>query len=192
MEIETFEIEEKVGGTTPELEAEAIGMIEKLGLKGQQKLVTPTPDGERERIQYPVMTQLEVAVYEAIFPEKTLVEDYEAGIIPVRIMQVIAHAREQFDKVYIWHKKVSDPDPILVALKKDTKESWIIRCFLLARWGDALMQFGELEKEARVLLEREYRAKFEKSISVAKIKLDSLSSVVEEHLKGNSTHSYDF
>lgn len=192
MEIETYEIEEQVGGTTPELEAEAIGMIEQLGLKGQQKLITPAPDGGKERIQYPVMTKIEVAVYEALFPQKTQVQDYEAGIIPVRIMQVIAHAREQFDDVYIWHKKVHDPDPILVATSKDPKEKWIIRSFLLARWGDALMQFGELEKEARALLERTYRAKFEKSISTAKIKLDSLSSVVEEHLKGNSTHSYDF
>src|SRR6266850_7022476 len=137
MEIQTFEIEETVGGTTPEVEAQAIELVESLGLKGQRRLIMGT--GEKaERFQYPEMTKVELAVYHEVFPSKTAIEEYDAGIIPVRIMQVAAHAKEYCDKVEVWHKKMRDPDPLLVGLKGTSEYSPNFKRFVLARWGDAL------------------------------------------------------
>ena len=97
MEIETYEIEETVGetaGTTPEVEAEALELIEKLGLEGQRGLVVEKEDGEACRIPYPIMDDRERAVYGELYPEHQALASYKAGIIPLRVLQVAAHAEQ--------------------------------------------------------------------------------------------------
>lgn len=183
MEIQTFEIEEAVGGTTPEIEAEALQLIETLGLKGQKTLITPKPEGG-ERFQYPEMTKLELAVYGEVFPQKTVIEEYAAGIIPIRVMQVAAHAKGFCDAVQVWHKKMRDPDPILVGTKGANEYAATFKRFILARWGDALKDFSELVKEARVLYRERFERELKEKASNAQSKLGQLDSLVETAMQG--------
>lgn len=174
VEVETFEIEEATTptGTTPEIEAEAAGLIQKLGLKGQHSL-TVKQEGGATRIPYPEMTAQERAVYGAIFPAHTVIEEYNAGIIPVRVLQVAAHAREMFGLLQVWHKEVRDPDPILVGYKGN---QYSTQPHLLARWGDGLRQFSELVKEARATLAAQFRSQLaEASLKVAATSADDLA-----------------
>ena len=184
MEIQTFEIEETVGGTTPEVEAEAIALIESLGLKGQKTLITPKEIGT-ERFQYPEMTKIEVAVYSEVFPSKTAIEEYSAGIIPVRVMQVAAHAKGYCDKIEVWHKKMRDPDPLLVGTKGANEYTVGFKRFILARWGDALKDFKELAKEARTLYREQFERELREKVSGAQNKLSQIDSLIEQAMGGN-------
>lgn len=183
MEIETYEVEENVDkAMAPAIEAEALAQIEKLGLKGQQKLVVKNPAGADERIPYPEMSRHEKAVYETLFPEKTKVEDYDSGIIPVRVLQVIGHATGLFDRVEVWHKPMRDPDPILVAKLGE-------KYHLLARWGgEALKSFPVLVKEARALLQEDYERRIEATAQLCKTSLATIKSLVEDGLNGRWVH----
>jgi hypothetical protein len=181
MEVETFEIEEAVGealGTTPEIEAEALELIESLGLEGQSKLVVRNEEtGDDERIPYPEMTKAEVETYQARFPVSDKVENYSMGIIPVRVLQVVGHARGIFEEVYVWHDRVRDPDPILVG-KSDKVY------YLLARWGDALKSFAEVKVEAATKLREDWERKLKAKIGECQSFLASLDAKVEEKLAG--------
>lgn len=82
MLVETFELEE-VAEQPPELEAEAVALIEKLGLDGQQT-----------RIPYRKMTEEETFVYGILCPMRTPLKKYKEGPIPLRVLQVAAHATD--------------------------------------------------------------------------------------------------
>lgn len=177
MEIQTYEIEESMEGTKSEVEAEAAKMIDELGLEGQKSLVAPKPDGTPARIQYPQMTKAEEGVYDTLFPTKTDVAEYEAGIFPVRILQVIAHGREQFEKLTVWHRAVPDPDPVLVGYVGS-------KMFVLARWGEALLSFTELVAEARKILRPRYERKLRAKIAECESQLAGVDGLVEQKLAG--------
>jgi hypothetical protein len=184
MQIETYEIEESTE-CTPEQDAEAIGLIEKLGLKGQEELVRKTDATTGKRLQYPEMTAQEIAVYRAIFPVKTALKSYSHGIIPVRVLQVAAHAFEFCDGLQVWHKKHRDPDPLLVGYKgHEWSPSKFIR---LARWGDALKDFSELVKDARVIIKQQLEIKLRGEIAEAQAKLGQVDDLTERNLMGDAS-----
>ena len=185
MEIETYEIEEVVDGergTTPEIEEEAKALIQELELTGQEELLVQNDDGEEKRIPYPKLKAAEAAVYSVVFPKKVSAEAYNAGIIPVRVMQVIKHAREFFVRVEIWHQKVHDPDPILVG-KRDKNSDDL---FLLARWSeDALVPFKVLEERAREILRKDWKAAAEETKAHIDRWLDKLEANLTRQLHGD-------
>lgn len=189
MEIQTFEIEESVDGTTPECEAGAIELIEKLELKGQKSLVCK--DGEK-RFPYPEMTRQELHVYGAIFPAHTKVEEYSAGIIPIRVLQVVSHAKGYCDAIEVWHKSVRDPDPLLVG-QVDAKSPHghpIRKSYMLARWGDALKQFSELVVEAREIVRGQFRSTLQEGIAKRQAELAAVDETVEKHLRGETVYVF--
>lgn len=191
--VETYEIEEALtpGGSTEEIEEAAVELISKLGLTGQGRLVSSRSDGEApDRMPYAVMTGQERAVYEALFPQKTKVENYAEGIIPLRVLQVIGFCRDGnfFRRMEVWHRKVRDTDPLLVGWMPHPNRSWDEVPCLLARWGtDALRPFSALVAEARESLSR----KFETACHEAAGRLRALAdggwrALVERRLEGNN------
>lgn len=145
MQIETYEIEEVPEQLNDEAnKLEALELIEKLELDGQKNLFNKK---KGNIIPYQEMTSYEVKVYETIFPQKTEVKKYTYSPIPIRVLQVIAHAIELFPQLEIWHKRMKSPDPILVGILNPKSYSEK-HYFLLARWGDALENFKILAKEA--------------------------------------------
>lgn len=187
MQIETFEIEEMTssGAAPEEIEAEATALVEKCGLKGQLTLLVKSeaaPEGVR--IPYPEMTQAERRVYETHFPKQTKVEDYKAGIIPLRVLQVISHCQEteMFEAgLWIWHPGTLLPDPILVG-RKGKDYSWTH--YLLARWGAALKPFAELAEEALPMTVRSFTAELQKKIGDCQGKLAAVGALAQQHLAG--------
>ena len=106
MEVETYEIEHP--DTDPQIQAEAVELIEKLDLEGQRTLVKGEGEEEKRAIPYHKMDETGRVVFQSLFSQKTEVADYGEGIIPVRVLQMIAHGRELFDHVWVWHPKKTE------------------------------------------------------------------------------------
>ena len=153
--VETFEVTEidNVTGQI-ECEAEALELIESLGLAGQQKLLGKNDEEQPVRCPYRLMNRNERFVYEQLLPVKTLLAQYESGCIPLRVLQVAAHAKDVFPFLWVWHAK-DKKDPLLVG----TKEKYASEFFLLARWDDVLESFDVLEKRAVKQFREAYKAK---------------------------------
>lgn len=147
MEIETFECQETCNETI-EQSAEAVELIEKLGLEGQRGLAV---DGNN-RVPYEEMTELEWKVYSLICPRSCKLTEYDRSPIPLRVLQVAAHAQslEYFSHLVVHcAEPIKDPDPILLGLVgSDYNPS---KRYLLARWGDTLTNFqGLMVKAAEI------------------------------------------
>lgn len=146
MKVETYEVE---NSTAPEAvtmaqDAEAQELIERLGLKGQKSLLnTDTVT----RNPYRVMTKQEQEVYGAVLECKTELSDYADDCIPLRVLQVAAHAKEcgLFERIEVWHASpaVQIDDPVLVGRVKIGDYSY--RFHMLARWGRELQTLEQLE-----------------------------------------------
>jgi len=160
MQVETYEeIEVDAETGTPECDEEAARLIAELGLTGQQELLCKDKDGKTSRNVYPMLTAEQMFVFSQLFPQKTSVERYKAGPIPVRVLQVVAHGRELFEKVEVWHKESTDvelKDPLLIGCIGDYDFQSHYKRFILARWGEALVPYSELVEIAA----KRYREKF--------------------------------
>lgn len=144
MAVETYEIEE-VAEELPQESEEASRLVAALGLSGQEEMRKAAEEGDAERIPYRKMTEQEVAVFGTLCPAQTPVEQYSEGPIPLRVLQVIAHAKGLFDSLEVWHPKGIDRDPVLVGVKGNT---WSGTKYILARWGEELDEWPALLKRA--------------------------------------------
>lgn len=152
IQIETFEVEDASvsEATTLATDAAAIELIEQLGLKGQQSLV----QGKTlTRLPYRAMEAQEAVIYRAICDATSKVEDYSGEAIPLRVLQVIAHAKstELFARLEIWYPKEHKvDDPVLVGVKQEIRNpaypTWTTDVYyILARWGKCLLSLEQLE-----------------------------------------------
>lgn len=154
MQIETYEVEEIKGDLgTMAADSEAIELCQKLGLKGQEKL---TNTDSETRNPFRKLTALEALVFGILFPEKTKVENYESGLIPLRVLKLLEQAKDsgQFIGFTIWHPEDVRSDPVLIGLFPHENVSYatldyMATPFLLARWGEALFTFEALAKKAK-------------------------------------------
>lgn len=151
MEVETYEAIEMTYDGTVECEAEALELIESLNLEGQKSLVKKDVSGTVARSPYRKMTQEELIVYQAILPRRVKLPNYSDGPIPLRVLQVAAHASELFKSLEVWcPQNVKDPDPLLVGLKGE--HYWQPDFHILARWGEVLEPFNALADKASVMV----------------------------------------
>lgn len=156
MPVETFECQE-TSAEPIEIAEEAIGLIEELGLEGQLSLVRKAdaekPMSVATRWPYRVMTAEEVFVYGVLCPTRTEMKSYADGPIPIRVLQIAAHAKSVRPELqlFVWHRAVPGvKDPVLVAQTHDELNSWntgFLR-FILARWGEELEAFSTLMRKA--------------------------------------------
>jgi hypothetical protein len=179
MQIETYEIEEISGDAgNMAADAEAIELAERLGLKGQQQLAKPDT---LTRIPYPKLTAIQRLVFGTVFPHKTEVTDYSEGIIPLRVLQIVAYCRENslYRRIEVWHPEPGRVDPVLIGT---TRESLYHsgEDFLLARWGEALATFEQLTEQAKtkwVALKRQDLAKILRTVQADMEGLDDIANV---------------
>lgn len=158
MIVETFEIEEtKTDAGIMASDAEAAELIEKLGLEGQRTLLN---SDTLTRFPYRKLTQQEGFVYKILCPRTCELKDYKDGIIPVRVLQVAAHAIETgyLNRVEVWYPNNADiKDPVLVGIKGESRSDK--EQFLLARWGKELPPIEELEVVALKMRRASLRSK---------------------------------
>ena len=178
MQVETFELVETDNITgQPECEAEAMELIEMLGLEGQKKLFGKKEDtGEAVRCPYRVMSANERFVYENLLPVKTHLQKYESGCIPLRVLQVASHAKDIFPFLEVWHT-ADKRDPVLTG----RKEKYGNEYFILARWDDVLEPFAKLEARAVKLFREAYKSKIKEiqaKVTAAIVVIDTVADSV--------------
>lgn len=183
MKVETYEeisVDEQHGSVIHEdVSEEAMALIESLGLEGQKQLVEERTVGTETvvtRNPYRKMTAEEAAIFGAILPRRAALEKYGDGPIPLRVLQVAAHALALFDAIEVWcPAEPQQPDPLLVGLKGG---SWTGERFLLARWGDVLEPLDLLRNKARAVLSARMRLE----IAKAKTSIAAMEGSLEERL----------
>ena len=143
MLVETYEEVEQTTGPEATV-GEEVALIESLGLKGQAERIRR--DGEVSLNPYRLMLKDEQAIYAEICPARTDVSEYAAGPIPLRVLQVVSHARQFFPKIMVWHQaSAREKDPVLVGYEKN---EWSSKPFILARWGAELEPLDVLAVKA--------------------------------------------
>ena len=114
VQVETYEVGETgFDGESIECDAESIEIMEKLGLDGQLQLVVSDEGEATARIPYRKMTKDEALVFELIFGKKTSLKNFSDEAIPLRVLQVAAHATDIFDQIQVWHKPSADINCLL-------------------------------------------------------------------------------
>lgn len=178
MLVETYEVTECDVDGRPESESEALALIESLGLVGQQKLVIPETG---ERSPYRKMTAEEKYVISVVCPKKTEVKKYADSPIPVRVLQVAAHAMDLFKHVTVWHPDNADEkDPYLVGSQSDGYST--TEYYLLARWGDELLPWKELVKKAAAKARAQINAACRTMSARALARIESLTEMSDDEI----------
>lgn len=142
MLVQTYEVEE----TTSEAaglaaDHEALELIDSLNLVGQLNL---TNRDTVERFPYRKLAKTEAQVFGVLCPQRTKLESYSDGIIPLRVLQVAAHVQRTgyCDYLEVWHPENADiKDPFLIGCKKS---GYDYERYLLARWGEELLSMEEM------------------------------------------------
>jgi hypothetical protein len=192
MQVQTYECEETAEETVEMADA-AIALIEKMDLHGQKQLIAPPQDGEEtRRIPYREMTAEERWVFEAVCPTQTRLREYGRGPIPLRVLQVAAHASEleAFDEIEVWAAEPQrDPDPVLVAcIGKQYSDDR--RYFLLARWGEELDEWPAMLRKAVEIARAKVKATFAKLKTLIEADAAEVDSLTPEELRSKGTPSY--
>lgn len=164
MQVEIFDEREMLPDKVT-IENGALDLIRELGLKTM-------PTGER--IAYPIPNKQQWFVISLLFPERTKIEDYDAGGIPLRVLKEIKSYKAEYPShvLVICHQaKALVKDPVLLAYTGQyswaaTHSSTDAGSFrLVARRGDALDSWEQLAKRAAVIMKDNLRAECKKSIS---------------------------
>lgn len=185
MLVETFEQTEVDHEGQPECEPEAVALIEKLGLEGQQKLVKRDESGESKRTPYRKMTKEEMFVYRQLCPKVSKLKSYADGPIPLRVLQVAAHAHHLFDEVEVWSAQDSDvKDPVLVGINRSPGQfgGTDYSHFLLARWGDELEAFPVCLAKAIEKFRAAYKSKASQIIAQMQAAIVNIDGVAGDLL----------
>lgn len=182
MSVETFECTETASEPI-EMAEEAISLIESLGLDGQRELVRPREGQARgERFPYREMTDEEEFVYRVLCPEAYPIKEYSRSPIPVRVLQVAAHAQEFFDSIVVWDKASADTkDPVLVGIRKvDSRE----HNYILARWGNELDEWPAMLKQALDKHRQSLKAQCERAIAELRACAQTLDTAGVDEMSG--------
>jgi hypothetical protein len=176
MQVETYEMTEVVDQNIQENE-ECLGLIESLGLSGQQSLINPN---KTTFFPYRKMTKEEKIVYETMLPASCALEEFKEGQIPLRVLQVASHAKslDFFDKgLIVFHSKNADvKDPVLVGRHCNDKQySWSYDQYILARWGEVLLPFAECTEIAMKII----RVKLQSGILKAEATIRQFKEILQ-------------
>lgn len=190
MQVETYEVGEVT--STVEQSEEAKKLVAELGLDEQERFYAPDQPAV---CPYRKMTAAEAFVYEQLLPVKTKFHKFGDEAIPLRVLQVAAHALTLFDKdgvkgdLMVWHSRNADiKDPLLVLSIQNGSTT---ERFILARWGEILENFTTLTAKAKELWKAERIAEVAKGISDLETYRNSIDAIVESvFAKGTSRGIY--
>lgn len=164
MAVETYLIEEVQGVVTDLAEnTEWLAQVENLGLEGQKELLNPAKNCP---IPFPKMKANEERVYHILCPTSIEVGKYKGGTMPLRVLAMVALCKQQgwFPLIEVWSDDRAS-NPILVGFNNEKR--WSAEKFIIARWGDELRAYVELEKIATNKKVAEWRNKLAKAIACA-------------------------
>lgn len=160
MQVEVYDERELDHVTlAPEVDAEALALIAELGL-GKQV------NESGARVAFPTPTADQGFAIETIFAEATLLNDYDAGCIPLRVLKEIKKYRGENPShpLVIRHTPPSKiKDPVLLAYVGSSGHPYHITAQrpewahfrIIARWGDALDSWASLIGKATEIATQE-------------------------------------
>lgn len=159
----------------PEAEPEALALIEELGLKQQL-----SDSGKRQA--YPSPTADQAFVLLTVFPTATKLEDYDAGVIPLRVLKEIRSYKAEHPnhQLFVRHSPPSEiRDPVLLAYSGEHHWMWNQASSgkdyrMIARWGDGLESWENLGKKARIMMGIKAKDALHKIIGEARAALLSI------------------
>jgi hypothetical protein len=158
------ELEEMVG--SEEVTAEWRQLAEELGMEGQLKLITPKSGEESDKNPSPYihMNAKAERVFAILCPEVVDYKKYDKSTIPRDVLREIAMAERLkfFDKICIWYDDAS-PDPLVVGYIKMGNYEYVKH--MIARFGDELLPFEELERKSINRLKKRMTDKLKSSLS---------------------------
>jgi hypothetical protein len=158
------ELEEMVGSV--EVTEEWKQLAEELGMEGQLKLITPKSEGEDNKNPSPYihMNAKAERVFAILCPEVVDYKKYDKSTIPRQVLREIALAEKEqfFDKICIWYDDAS-PDPLVVGYIKMGNYEYVKH--MIARFGDELLPFEELERKSINRLKKRMTDKLKSSLS---------------------------
>jgi hypothetical protein len=166
------ELEEMVGSV--EVTEEWKQLAEELGMEGQLKLITPKSGEESDKNPSPYihMNAKAERVFAILCPEVVDYKKYDKSTIPRDVLREIAMAERLkfFDKICIWYDDAS-PDPLVVGYIKVGNYEYVKH--MIARFGDELLPFEELERKSINRLKKRMTDKLKSALS-------SIDSTVDE------------
>ena len=193
------ELEEMVG--SPEVTAEWKQLAEELGMEGQLKLIEPKTSGEENKNPSPYihMNKKAERVFAILCPEVVAYKKYNKSTVPREVLKEIALAEKEkfFDEIYIWYDDAS-PDPLVVGYIKVDTYTYVKH--MIARFGDEVLPFEELERKAIARLTKRLKDKFSSMLNGIDSKVDdffnpgtyggddlsvSITGVTYQHKNGN-------
>lgn len=180
MQVETYEQNEIKEECTDEKTA-LLEISTKLGLTGQQGLLA---EPVKTTFPYRRMSKVEDRVYGTLLINKTELKNYDEGIVPLRVLQVAAHASEFSQCAYleVW-SNTAVKDPILVG----RKERYGSENFLLARWGEMLESVNVLKGKAKEMLLPTMKMSLSEIISKAKDIESHPEATIDDYLNGGNS-----
>jgi hypothetical protein len=191
MQVETFECQETATETT-EISQEAIALVERLNLAGQLSLIDRSSDIEvPQRCPYRQMKADEQFVYTLLCPNKESVDHYAGSPIPLRVLQVLEHAKSLniFESFHIWSAEGQIKDPVLVAMQPVACSTWSKLVFILARWGDKLDAFSQLATKAGEIQRGRFKTALIRRASMTRNDLELLDNLPADSFIGKSVPS---
>jgi hypothetical protein len=166
------ELEEMVGSV--EVTEEWKQLAEELGMEGQLKLIAPKSGEESDKNPSPYihMNAKAERVFAILCPEVVDYKKYDKSTIPRDVLREIAMAERLkfFDKICIWYDDAS-PDPLVVGYIKVGTYEYVKH--MIARFGDELIPFEELERKSINRLKKRMTDKLKSALS-------SIDSTVDE------------
>lgn len=187
MNVETYEVTEtSATGTELLNDPEALEIISSLGLKGQEKFTKEDVSGIKTRAPYRLMTTTEYRVYSVLLPDRQELSAYDGQMIPLRVLQVAAHAKQiaMFNQIEVWHCEGKD-DPLLVG----NNETYFYsrpeqrKSFILARWGEILKPVEELLVEAKKVIASNLKAMGQDALAIISPLIESPEIRAEAFLR---------
>ena len=157
---------------------ERVRLVKELGLEGQEELMSDTE--KPEIMPYRAMKADEKFIYEVLCPSKAEAKKYNAGLIPLRVLQVLSHAQSLnvFEKIEIWYAdSVVVNDHVLVGIIKT--DAYTDKYHILARWGEELESIDVLRKKAVANAKEVMKDHWSKVVSYAKSKLEAVDDLTE-------------
>ena len=193
MIVQTFLEEDKQGLVFNEEEnKEWLDKIEKLELEGQKSLINKE-EGKPSPVPFRLLTLEWERCYKLICPDSCSVEKYSKETIPLKVLSVLALARENkyFGHIEVWFSK-TNPDPVLVGYTPDKDgrcDAWYFgERYLLAQYGPENMTPELIKQRAKEIWIAKSKVQLEKAFSAAKHQLETIDSLADLHLHGESVN----
>lgn len=172
VQVETFECQETASEPI-EASEEAQEIIDELNLEGQRTFMAQSKEAQTMRCPYRRITADEWAVYKTLCPESDSLQQYRRSPVPLRVLQVAAHAFKVLQptkpdakvRIKIWDRESAKiHDPVMVAFVGEYDFS-ADDCFILARWGTELEAFAILARKAAEMIRTKAIADIEEALA---------------------------